>query len=65
MCHRNLEERPFSEAVAKNKGANVMLMMPLNPKYGHGGVFYSPRKLTNGLTSVNPVQLDVDYFARQ
>lgn len=39
-----------------------MLMMP--PESDHtdaGGVFYRPRKLTNGLTGVNPVQLYVDF----
>jgi hypothetical protein len=48
------------EAVAK--GANVILMMPPeSDNTDAGGVFYHPRKLTNGLTGVNPVQLYVDF----
>ncbi len=47
---------------AVGKGANVMLMMPPeSDNTDTGGVFYRPRKLTNGLTSVNPVQLYVDF----
>lgn len=37
--------------------ANVMLMMPPeSDNTDAGGVFYRPRKLTNGLTGVNPVR---------
>jgi len=47
---------------AVGKGANVMLMMPPeSDNTDAGGVFYRPRKLTNGLTGVNPVQLYVDF----
>jgi hypothetical protein len=47
---------------AVGKGANVILMMPPeSDNTDAGGVFYRPRKLTNGLTSVNPVQLYVDF----
>ena len=44
------------------KRANVLLMTP--PPADNtdmGGVFYRPRKLMNGLTGVNPVQLYVDF----
>lgn len=44
------------------KGANVFLMMaPENDNTDAGGVFYQPRKLINGLTGVNPVQLYFDF----
>lgn len=47
---------------AVGKGANVLLMMPPeNDNTDAGGVFYQPRKLTNGLTGVNPVQLYLDF----
>jgi len=45
-----------------SKGANVLLMTPPDAdNTDAGGVFYRSRKLTNGLTGVNPVQLYVDY----
>ena len=44
------------------KGANVLLMTPPSADNAEaGGVFYRPRKLMNGLTGVNPVQLYVDF----
>ena len=44
------------------KGANVLLMTPpAADNTDMGGVFYRPRKLMNGLTGVNPVQLYVDF----
>jgi hypothetical protein len=44
------------------KGANVLLMTPPPAdNTDQGGVFYRPRKLMNGLTGVNPVQLYVDF----
>lgn len=44
------------------KGANVLLMRPPSTdSTDQGGVFYRPRKLMNGLTAVNPVQLYVDF----
>ena len=44
------------------KGANVLLMTPpVADNTEAGGVFYRPRKLMNGLTGVNPVQLYVDF----
>jgi len=44
------------------KGANVLLMTaPSADNTAAGGVFYRPRKLMNGLTGVNPVQLYVDF----
>jgi hypothetical protein len=47
---------------AVGKGANVILMTPPDADDTEsGGVFYRPRKLTNGLTGVNPVQLYVDF----
>ena len=47
---------------AVGKGANVLLMTPPDTdNTGAGGVFYSSRKLTNGLTGVHPVQLYVDF----
>jgi AraC-like DNA-binding protein len=47
---------------AVGKGANVLLMMPPDSdNTDAGGVFYRPRKLTNGLTGVNPVQLYADF----
>jgi hypothetical protein len=47
---------------AVGKGANVILMMPPeSDNTDAGGVFYLPRKLTNGLTGVNPVQLYLDF----
>lgn len=47
---------------AVGKGANVLLMMPPDADNSDaGGVFYRTRKLTNGLTGVNPVQLYVDF----
>lgn len=47
---------------AVGKGANVILMQPPeSDNTDSGGVFYRPRKLTNGLTGVNPVQLYVDF----
>ena len=47
---------------AVGKGANVLLMTPPDAdNTDAGGVFYQFRKLTNGLTGVNPVQLYVDF----
>ncbi len=47
---------------AVEKGANVLLMKPPDPdNTDAGGVFYRPRKLTNGLIGVNPIQLYVDF----
>ncbi len=47
---------------AVGKGANVLIMTPPDAdNTDAGGVFYQPRKLTNGLTGVNPVQLYVDF----
>lgn len=47
---------------AVGKGANVLLMTPPEPdNTSAGGVFYLPRKLTNGLTGVNLIQLFVDF----
>jgi hypothetical protein len=44
------------------KGANVLLMTPPSADNTEaGGVFYRARKLMNGLTGVNPVQLYVDF----
>jgi hypothetical protein len=47
---------------AVGKGANVLLMTPPETDNTNaGGVFYHPRKLTNGLTGVNLIQLFVDF----
>ncbi len=47
---------------AVGKGANVLLMTPPEPDNSNaGGVFYRTRKLTNGLTGVNLIQLFVDF----
>ncbi|MGA3093727.1 MAG: hypothetical protein ABSD75_34535 [Terriglobales bacterium] len=47
---------------AVGKGANVLLMTPPPADNTEtGGVFYRPRKLMNGLTGVNPVQLYLDF----
>ena len=47
---------------AVGKGANVLLMTPPEPDNSNaGGVFYHTRKLTNGLTGVNLIQLFVDF----
>lgn len=44
------------------RGANVILMMPPEPdNTDAGGVFYKTRKLANGMESVNPIQLFVDF----
>jgi hypothetical protein len=44
------------------KGANVILMTPTAPENTEaGGVFYKTRKLTTGLTGVNPIQLFLDF----
>ena len=60
MSPQQLRDELQLEAVGK--GANVLLMTP--PEADNtdaGGVFYQSRKLTNGLTGVNPVQLYVDF----
>ena len=47
---------------AVGKGANVLLMTPPEPDNSNaGGAFYHTRKLTNGLTGVNLIQLFVDF----
>jgi hypothetical protein len=47
---------------AVGKGANVLLITPPEPDNSNaGGVFYRTRKLTNGLTGVNLIQLFVDF----
>ena len=47
---------------AVGKGANVLLMTPPEPDNSNaGGVFYRTRKLTNGLTGANLIQLFVDF----
>lgn len=44
------------------RGANVILMTPPEPdNTDAGGVFYKTRKLANGMESVNPIQLFVDF----
>jgi len=61
----NVSLEPLRDALqieAVGKGANVLLMTPPDPdNTDAGGVFYRPRKLANGLTGVNPVQLYVDF----
>jgi hypothetical protein len=47
---------------AVGRGANVLLMTPPDADNTEaGGVFYKTRKLANGLESVNPIQLFVDF----
>lgn len=47
---------------AVGRGANVILMTPPEPdNTDAGGVFYKTRKLANGMESVNPIQLFVDF----
>lgn len=47
---------------AVGRGANVLLMTPPGADNTEtGGVFYQTRKLVNGLESVNPIQLFVDF----
>lgn len=47
---------------AVGRGANVLLMTsPEVDNTDAGGVFYKTRKLANGIESVNPIQLFVDF----